>query len=155
MKESLLRNGEQKRSYHLASQDHLLPALLFWSACERWETPWIYIVACDFKRHSWHLNGLAVGASGGGFVVMQGEPRGVGTQLVLFTGPAGYHRSSAPTGLVRDKDSMGKNDRNSGKQQHEGGEACCLELNGDWVIIGGQLTGQNNFYDWCTNNSED
>lgn len=52
---------------------------------------------------------------------MQGEPRGVGTQLVLFTGPAGYHRSSAPTGLVRDKDSMGKNDRNSGKQQHEGG----------------------------------
>lgn len=61
------------------------------------------------------MNGLAVGASGGVFVAMQGEPRIVGThtllrfvcrQLVLFIGPTGYHRSPAQTDCVRDKEGV-------------------------------------------------
>lgn len=69
-----------------------------------WETPWIYMAACDFKRGGWHLNGLVVGASGGGFVFVQGEPRKVGTLLVPFPGPTGYHRSVANSEFLRDKD---------------------------------------------------
>lgn len=65
------------------------------------------------------MNGLVVGASGGVFVAMQGEPRIVGThththtllrfvcrQLVLFIGPTGYHRSPAQTDCVRDKEGV-------------------------------------------------
>lgn len=46
-------------------------------------------------------------AGGSLFVAMRGKPRKVGTQLVLFIGPTGYHRSPAQTEFRRDKDSTG------------------------------------------------
>lgn len=132
MKGRLLRTGGFKKSYRLALQDHLFWRSCFGSACVWlgwWETPWIYIVVCDFKRCGWHLNGLLVGAFGGGFVAMRGKPRKVGTQLVLFIGPTGYHRSPAQTEFRRDKDSMGKK-KKAGTLQNEsirGGTLCRLK----------------------------
>lgn len=97
------RNGE--------SQEHLS-----WGSCSErlgwWETRWIYIAVRDFKQGVWHLNGLVVGAAGGGSCCHAGWAKESGHthcwgfvcgQLALFTGPTGYHRSPAWAECVKNK----------------------------------------------------